>query len=207
MGAGYGGAARYLAKTYGCHVTCLNLSQVENARCKMLNVQEGLEELVSVEEGSFEDASALENASFDVVWSQDAFLHSEDRWKVVGEIARVLRPRGEVVFTDPMAREGVKMGELEGVLERLGLGSLGSLGGYERDFGGREFERVGWEDWSGMLEVHYARTLEEMEGREGELRGKGVSTEYIENMKVGLRHWIEGGRSGKLCWGIQHFRR
>lgn len=30
VGAGYGGAARYVAKTFGCRVTCLNLSEVEN---------------------------------------------------------------------------------------------------------------------------------------------------------------------------------
>src|SRR5699024_1370546 len=30
VGAGYGGSARHLAEKYGCKVTCLNLSEVEN---------------------------------------------------------------------------------------------------------------------------------------------------------------------------------
>ena len=28
LGSGYGGGPRYLAKNFGCHVTCLNLSEV-----------------------------------------------------------------------------------------------------------------------------------------------------------------------------------
>jgi len=30
VGAGYGGAARYLVDRFGCHVACLNLSEVQN---------------------------------------------------------------------------------------------------------------------------------------------------------------------------------
>ena len=30
LGSGKGGAARWLAKTYGCHVTCFNLGQKQN---------------------------------------------------------------------------------------------------------------------------------------------------------------------------------
>ena len=41
IGSGYGGAARYLAKTFGCHVTCLNLSDVENERNRHLTDQAG----------------------------------------------------------------------------------------------------------------------------------------------------------------------
>ena len=37
LGAGYGGAARYLAEKYGCQVTCLNLSETQNERNRLLN--------------------------------------------------------------------------------------------------------------------------------------------------------------------------
>src|SRR5690606_35134166 len=40
IGSGYGGAARYLAKTYGCQVTCLNLSEVENKRNREFNKEQ-----------------------------------------------------------------------------------------------------------------------------------------------------------------------
>jgi len=206
LGAGYGGAARYLAKTYGCHVTCLNLSEVENERNRAMNREEGLDKLVVVVEGSFEDVP-LPDSNFDLVWSQDAFLHSGDRAKLVREIDRVLvKECGRVVFTDPMAAEGVASQELGPILRRLQLESLGSVCFYRAEFERRGIVDVGFEDLSGKLVMHYGRVLEELERREEELRGR-ISNEYVRSMKVGLGRWIEGGKSGKLCWGILHFRR
>src|SRR5699024_8010912 len=45
IGAGYGGAARYLARTYGCQVACLNLSEVENERNRAQTEEQGLSHL------------------------------------------------------------------------------------------------------------------------------------------------------------------
>ena len=55
IGAGYGGSARYLAKTYGCQVMCLNLSEIQNQRNRDLNRAHGLSMLINVVDGSFED--------------------------------------------------------------------------------------------------------------------------------------------------------
>ncbi|NEP37606.1 class I SAM-dependent methyltransferase, partial [Moorena sp. SIO3B2] len=104
LGAGYGGAARYLAKTYGCSVCCLNLSERQNQRNRQLNQEQNLAHLVEVTQGSFEDIPYPDN-SFNIVWSQDAILHSSDRTQVFEEIKRVLQPGGELIFTDPMQRE------------------------------------------------------------------------------------------------------
>src|SRR6056297_778052 len=101
LGAGYGGAARYLAQRFGCHVTALNLSEAENERNRSLNAARNLEPLIDVVDGSFEDIPAAAD-SYDVVWSQDAILHSGDRAKVIAEVARVLKSGGDFIFTDPM---------------------------------------------------------------------------------------------------------
>src|SRR5690606_18339142 len=75
LGAGYGGAARYLAKTFGCRVAALNLSETENDRHREMNRGAGLDRLIEVVDDSFEDIP-FEDATFDVAWSQDAILHS-----------------------------------------------------------------------------------------------------------------------------------
>ena len=41
IGSGYGGAARYLADTFGCTVTALNLSEKENERARQCNLDRG----------------------------------------------------------------------------------------------------------------------------------------------------------------------
>ena len=208
LGSGYGGAARYLTKTYGCTVCCFNLSEVENERNGAMIQKEGLGHLVSVREGSFEDLTLLPLGGFDVVWSQDAFLHSGNRKAVVREISRVLvKKSGMVVFTDPMAANGVDQMELGSILERLSLESLGEVDSYRLWFEEvGQFWDMGFLNLTQHMEVHYDRVLKELEDRERELKGE-ISDEYVGNMKVGLKKWVEGARSGKLCWGVLRFGR
>ena len=206
IGAGYGGAARVLVKAHGCQVTCLNLSRVENKRNRDLSRAAGLQGRITVTDGSFEDIPAAD-ASFDAVWSQDAILHSGDRQKVLAEVARVLVPGGDFVFTDPMRADDCPKDVLEPILQRIHLADLGSPGFYEQVGTSVGLELVAYEDMTPQLARHYARVLEETTGRTGELVAAGVSEEYIERMKKGLGHWIEGGKAGYLAWGVFHFRK
>lgn len=204
MGAGYGGAARWLAKTYGCKVTCLNLSEVENERNREKNRDQGLDGLVDVVDGSFEDMPLQDNA-YDLVWSQDAFLHSGERGQVVSEIARVLAAGGQVVFTDPMADDDADTSALTPILSRLHLDSLGSPGFYQTEFGKHGLTDFDFDDHTHQLTTHYGRVLAELEAAEPKFQGK-ISAEYISNMKTGLRNWVNGGSSGQLSWGIFRIR-
>ena len=56
---------------------------------------------------------------YDLVWSQDAFLHSGERREVVAEIHRVLVPGGQVVFTDPMADDNADTSALAPIASSL----------------------------------------------------------------------------------------
>jgi sarcosine/dimethylglycine N-methyltransferase len=200
VGAGFGGAARYLAKTYGCHVTCLNLSEVENQRNREMSADQGLSGLIEVVDGSFEDLP-FEDNTFDVVWSQDAMLHSGDRVRVLQEVTRVLKPKGEFIFTDPMSADSVDRGSLRPILDRLHLESMGSPAFYRRELNRLGLNNIEFDDHTQQLATHYGRVLEETERREAEIAGT-VSTSYLEPMKVGLRHWVNGGNAGNLAWGI-----
>src|SRR5690606_12753672 len=130
-GAGYGGAARLLAERSGAQVVCLNLSEAQNERNREFTRAAGLADRIDVQQGSFERIPFGER-EFDVVWSQDSFLHSAARETVLREIDRVLKPGGEVIFTDPMQADDCPPGVLAPVLERLHLESLGSFAFYRR---------------------------------------------------------------------------
>ncbi|MGA7801097.1 MAG: methyltransferase domain-containing protein [Gammaproteobacteria bacterium] len=205
LGAGYGGAARYLADRYGCQVVALNLSEVENERDRQMNREQGLDGLIEVVDGSF-DALPYPDNSFDVIWSQDAILHSDKRSRVMEEAARVLKPGGDMVFTDPMQADDCPDGVLQPILDRIHLQSLGSPGFYREAARRAGLEDLGFEDHTAQLPRHYFRVLQETERVEDDLR-KVVSTDYIERMKKGLRHWVDGGDSGYLAWGLFHFRK
>ncbi|WP_028661710.1 glycine/sarcosine N-methyltransferase [Saccharomonospora saliphila] len=204
VGAGYGGAARYLAKTYGCKVTCLNLSEVENNRNRQFSAEQGLAHLIDVVDGSFEDLP-FEDNEFDIVWSQDAMLHSGDRVRVLQEVVRVLKPAGEFVFTDPMASDSVDKAKLKPILDRLHLDTMGSPGFYRKELNRLGMSSIEFEDHTPQLATHYGRVLEETETRHEEI-SQHVSDAYLTRMKTGLKNWVEGGRAGNLAWGIFHAR-
>ncbi|MCG5536037.1 methyltransferase domain-containing protein [Ectothiorhodospira mobilis] len=205
VGAGYGGAARYLAATFGCHVTALNLSEVENERDREMNKAQKLDHLIDVWDGSFEDIPAKDN-SFDVVWSQDAILHSGNRTKVVEEVARVLKPGGVFIFTDPMQTDDAPKDKLQPIYDRIHLETLGSPGFYREAAKKVGLEEIAFEDHTHQLPRHYGRVLKELESREDSLKGL-ISDDYISRMKKGLQHWVDGGNAGHLCWGIFRFRK
>ncbi len=200
IGAGYGGAMRFLAKEYGCKAVALNLSEVENERDRKMNKEQGLDHRIDVVDGSFEELP-FPDGSFDVVWSQDAILHSGDREKVMREVVRVLKPGGRFVFTDPMRSDNCPPGVLQPILDRIHLNDLGSPSFYRKTGEKLGLTVVTDEDHSEQVANHYGRVLRETKACEAEL-SKDVSKEYIANMKKGLRHWVDGGKNGYLSWHI-----
>ncbi|MFO7602832.1 MAG: methyltransferase domain-containing protein [Gammaproteobacteria bacterium] len=200
IGAGYGGAARYLASTFGCSVIALNLSEKENQRNREINAERGLTDQIEVVDGSFESIP-VDDHSVDVVWSQDAILHSGQRETVIQEVARVLKPGGRFIFTDPMQSDNCPAGVLQPILDRIHLASLGAPAFYRETARQNGMREVLFEEQTQQLVNHYSRVLQETERQTAELK-KRVSPEYIERMKRGLGHWIEGGNNGYLAWGI-----
>jgi sarcosine/dimethylglycine N-methyltransferase len=203
LGAGYGGAARWLARHLGCRVSCVNLSEAQNRRNRELSASAGLGGLIEVHDASFEDIPAPDR-SFDCVWSQDSILHSGARARVMDEVDRVLRPGGQLIFTDPMQADDCPPGVLGPVLDRIHLDSLGSFGFYRA-----QAQRLGWQeiavlDLTHQLVRHYTRVREVLTANRARLRAH-VSDAYIDRMITGLGHWIEAGRRGFLAWGILQF--
>lgn len=205
LGAGYGGSARYLAREYGCNVVALNISERENERGRRLNVERGLDDRVEIVDGTYDDVP-YPDASFDVVWSQDALLHSADRRRVLEEGVRVLRPGGYFVFTDPMQTDDCPSGVLQPILERIHLDSLGSPGFYAETLAELGLEEVAFDDHGEMIANHYGRVREVLIEEQSEI-ARSVSSEYIDRMKKGLQHWVDGGSNGHLTWGIFVFRK
>ena len=203
IGSGYGGSARYLAETFRCRVTALNLSDVENRWHRQMNEQQGLDHLIEVVDGNFENIP-FADGSFNVVWSQDAILHSGDREKVLAEVCRVLKSGGQFIFTDPMQADDCPDGVLQPILDRIHLETLGCPRFYRETLARLGMKEHGFLEMDAQLPLHYNRVLQETRSREDEL-AVSVSRDYIERMKKGLRYWVDGGNSGYLSWGIFHF--
>ena len=205
IGAGYGGSARYLFREFGCHVACLNLSDAQNAWNRDLNVRDKCSLAINVVDGSFEDIPVTDE-SFDVVWSQDAILHSTRRRQVFAEVGRVLCKGGQFIFTDPMMSESCPAEAVQPILDRVHLDSLGSLREYRAMLSELGFQELEFVDLTPHLATHYGRILDGLLANEQDL-SRQVGADDVQRVKTGLRHWVDGGQKGYLQWGILHFRK
>ncbi|NBB92315.1 MAG: methyltransferase domain-containing protein [Gammaproteobacteria bacterium] len=206
FGAGYGGSMRYIAERYGARCVALNLSDVENDRDRHMNREAGLDDRIDVVEGDF-TLLDFPDASFDVVWSQEAILHAGDREKVCAEAARLLVPGGRFVFTDPMRADEASPNSLKAIYDRLHLSSLASPAFYRNTLSASGMREIVFEPHPDQLARHYARVREVLLEQADRLLEQGMSDDYIERMKSGLSHWVEGGRNGTLTWGIFVFEK
>jgi len=205
MGSGYGGAARHLASQFGCHVTCINLSDTENKRNKTRNKEQGLEDQIDVHSDNFEKM-AYDDEAFDLVWMQDAILHSGNKEQVFKEVYRVLKPKGHFILTDPMQSDNCPEGVLQPILDRIHLGELGSVKMYKQLAAANGLEVVNLLEMPDQLQQHYTNVLKELSNQKAELL-QVCSKAYIENMQNGLQYWIEGAKKAYLNWGIIHLQK
>jgi SAM-dependent methyltransferase len=105
VGSGLGGPARFLAATYGCDVTGIDLMPEFCAVASALSRRTGLAERTRFRQG---DALALpfDDGGFDCVWTMQAQMNIAEKRRLYGEIARVLRVGGQLVFQDICAGDG-----------------------------------------------------------------------------------------------------
>lgn len=105
VGCGIGGSARFLASEYGARVSGIDLTP------EFVNVGRQLNDLIGVgDEIDLQVASALElpfeDEVFDMVWTEHVQMNIEDKTRFYGELWRVLKPGGKLVFHDIFAGRG-----------------------------------------------------------------------------------------------------
>src|SRR5262245_33017847 len=105
VGCGIGGPSRYLASRFGCVVTGLDLTADFIALAEMLAQRTRLSDKVTYRQG---DALAMPfaDASFDLVWSQNAAMNIADRDRLYAEMRRVLAPSGGLALQEIAAGPG-----------------------------------------------------------------------------------------------------
>ena len=109
VGCGIGGATRYIADTFGCRVTGIDLTPDFIAVARMLAERTGLADRVA-----YEVASALAmpfaDAAFDAAITLHVAMNIKDRAGLYREVARVLKPGASFCIYDVMKgdREGLQ---------------------------------------------------------------------------------------------------
>jgi Methylase involved in ubiquinone/menaquinone biosynthesis len=105
LGCGIGGPARYLAATFGCKVTGVDLSSGFVDTATYLTARCGLSGRVTFQVG---DALHLpfEDSCFDAVFLQHVAMNIEDRPALYAAVRRILAPGGRFATYDLVLRDG-----------------------------------------------------------------------------------------------------
>lgn len=114
LGSGTGAAALRLTELnpFIAKATCLNLCNEQNNVAIKNAAEKGLDNKISVFTGTYENCPFDDN-SFDLAFSQDAFIHAFSRLKAFSEAYRVTKPGGVFVFSDIMCGDGEGISEEE----------------------------------------------------------------------------------------------
>jgi SAM-dependent methyltransferase len=102
VGGGLGGPARTLAAQFGCHVTLVDPTESYVRTSELLTARLGLGERVTHRVASGLELP-FEDASFDVVWTQNSGMNIADKERLYDGFYRVLRPGGRLAIQEPMA--------------------------------------------------------------------------------------------------------
>jgi SAM-dependent methyltransferase len=106
VGCGSGGPSLRLAQLTACRVAGVELDEAAVAEGIRRARQAGLETRASFLQADASVALPFEDESMDAIVCVDVINHLPNRARVLGDWARLLRPGGRVLFTDPVVITG-----------------------------------------------------------------------------------------------------
>lgn len=188
-GSGNGGSAHKVSQKAGAHVTCLNICEGQNKENIRQSSELGIEDKIDVVTGSFDKLPSDWTARFDVIWSQDAFVHSNNKKNVLYEAFRCLKPGGHIVFTDIMASELCSADDLDYFKKRMHVQEVFTPTQYKKELSNTGFNLLDTKDFSGHLIMNYQRMIERAQSERRRLHK--CSDDYLGRYTTNLRKNIE----------------
>ena len=200
LGCGYGSTARYLAANFGCHVTGTNISEKELELARSRGLEAGLDRLLSFEYGDFHSLPYPDD-SYDVVWSQEAFLHAADKNAVLSECRRVLKPDGVLIFTDILVRHDTPDAARARIYDRVKSPDMWDLPDYRSALAALELTVTREEDWSQHVARSYGWVRDRLQEQREALLPR-IGAETIDNTVAALSFWVDSGNAGYIGWAL-----
>ena len=186
VGCGLCGTARFLAGTYGCHVTGLDVTERMLQEASLRNESAGLSHLIKLKLGNALEMP-FEDGTFDVVIGQDAWCYIVDKPRLIAECARVLRPQGVIAFTDWLKGENITPEESRSFFTFMAFPDVETLSGYARLLENNELSVWKKEDLSdefvaSLMQSYQDTPIEELEAQITDTFGPEMSSIVINGV-------------------------
>lgn len=199
-GCGYGATAIFLAREYGCSVTGQNISERELELASERAEAAGIADRVRFEYGDFH-AMPSQDASVDVIWSQEAFLHAADKLQVLRECHRVLHAGGRLVISDLLVAQDVTGEDREKIYERVRSPDMWDFADYRRGLRQAGFRLESEADWSENVAPTYSAVLDQLRAQKDALAER-VPMGQLDSTIGALQLWVDSARAGKIRQGL-----
>jgi SAM-dependent methyltransferase len=142
LGCGSGGYAMYVAETAGCRFVGLDINEPGVQNANQLAAAKGLGERLHFERCDVSQGLPFEDETFDAVFSNDVLCHIAGRPKVLGEMFRILKPDGRMLFSDALVVGGILSHEEIATRSSIGFYVYSPPGENERLIGKAGFRRI-----------------------------------------------------------------
>ena len=142
LGCGSGGYALYLAQTVGCRLVGLDINQPGVQNANQLAAARGLGARVQFERCDLSKGLPFEDETFDAVFSNDVLCHLAGRPGVLGEMFRILKAGGRMLFSDALVVGGMVSHEEIATRSSIGFYVYSPPGENERLIARAGFHRI-----------------------------------------------------------------
>eukprot|EP00413_Alexandrium_margalefii_P040068 CAMPEP_0204603690 /NCGR_PEP_ID=MMETSP0661-20131031/57414_1 /ASSEMBLY_ACC=CAM_ASM_000606 /TAXON_ID=109239 /ORGANISM="Alexandrium margalefi, Strain AMGDE01CS-322" /LENGTH=317 /DNA_ID=CAMNT_0051614779 /DNA_START=69 /DNA_END=1023 /DNA_ORIENTATION=+ len=186
VGSGWGGPSLLFAKECGAaKVVGIDLQAKAVEKASLRAAELGLQDIVE-----FKTVNSLNwpftDGAFDIVFSKDALLHTPDKETLYAEMARVLKPGGQVVYADwfgtdlPPTLEMQKWLKDNGHIQMV----LNSLGNTVDLFIRLGFRSIRVEDRCDRFKQMFQEDCEKLRGDVGKELAGGYGAERLQELQA-----------------------
>lgn len=132
IASGSGGPAVFMVRETGCQFTGIDINESGVKNAKNLAIETRLTEKMEFLQADGSAPLPFPDETFDVIISIDSINHLRERNKVFKEFSRVLKPGGQLLYTDPIIVTGILTNEEIALRSSIGYFLFVPLGENER---------------------------------------------------------------------------
>ena len=193
FGAGMGGTSRIIYKKFcsdyfnikKLHIDCYDLSVKQCEENITNNIKIDIDAYIQVFNRSYCDIE-LPNETYDIIISEDSFLHIKDKPRLFKEIYRLLMPGGLLIFSDIILTEEHNPNSLEDIYKRVNINSMETHTSYRQLANEAGLYYYSCIDMRKNMEIHY-KSIKEIVKNELTTENK-----LKEHILKGINSWIDG---------------